>query len=132
MQEEWRLRGTGEIPSYRRTRLAEMAEREHPLRVHLREASTFTSTLYRPNPRDSFFVFFTRDRWLPRPLYGAVNLVAGLGQAAVGLVRLPFDGGEALTAAWVQTFPAVGVDLVSVGLPTSGGNGGGGQSDRAG
>jgi hypothetical protein len=98
VKDTWRVREVGEIPSFRRTRLAEMAEREHPMKVHLREASTLTSTVYRPNPRDSFFRFFTRDAWWPRPVYGAANLLAGLGQTALGLVRLPFDRGESLLA----------------------------------
>lgn len=98
VEKSWRVREVGEIPSYRRTRLAQMSAREHPLKVHLREASTLTSSVYRRNPRDSFFLFFTRDAWLPRPLYGLANVLAGVGQTAVGLVRLPFDRGDALVA----------------------------------
>ncbi len=94
----WRVEEIGEIPSYRRTRLARMRAQEHPLKVHLREASTLTSSVYRRNPKDSFFLFFTRDAWLLRPLYGAANLLAGVGQTAVGLARLPFDRGETLVA----------------------------------
>ena len=40
----WRVEEIGEIPSYRRPRLARMRAREHPLKVHLREASTLTSS----------------------------------------------------------------------------------------
>jgi hypothetical protein len=98
VERSWRVREIGEVPSYRRTRLAQMSVHEHPLRVHLREASTLTSSVYRRNPRDSFFLFFTRDAWLPRPVYGLANLLAGVGQTAVGLARLPFDRGEALLA----------------------------------
>lgn len=98
VERSWRVSERGEIPSFRRTRLAQMKTREHPVRVHLREANTLTSTVYRRNPRDSFFLFFTRDSWPTRPAYGAANLLAGLGQTALGLARLPFDGGASLLA----------------------------------
>jgi hypothetical protein len=93
---EYRISGVGEIPSYRRARLAEMYARENPIRVYLREANTLTSTVYRRNPADSFFLFFTDDTVLPRPLFGALNLLAGMGEALVGLATWPFDGGHAL------------------------------------
>ena len=92
----YRVAEVGEIPSFRRTRLAQMSARENPLKVHLREANTLTSTIYRPNPRDSFFLFFTDDAAALRPIYGVANLLAGLGQTAVGLFRLPFDRGRAV------------------------------------
>jgi hypothetical protein len=74
-----------------------MYRRENPLVVLLRESNTLTSTVYGPNPRDSFFVFFT-DAVPARPLLGAVNVAAGLGAGAVGLAALPFDGGRTLVA----------------------------------
>lgn len=95
---EYRISGVGEIPSYRRARLAEMYARENPVRVYLRETNTLTSSVYRRNPADSFFLFFTDDAVLPRPLFGALNLLAGLGQGLVGLVSWPLDAGRALRA----------------------------------
>jgi hypothetical protein len=95
---EYPVTEIAEIPSYRRTRLAQMYARENRIKVYLREANTLTSSVYRSNPQDSFFLFFTDDALLPRPVYGALNLVAGLGEAALGLLRLPFDGGRGVVA----------------------------------
>jgi hypothetical protein len=85
-----------EIVSHRKARLAAMFERESPFAVFLRESNILTSTVYERNPDDSFFLFFTDGAVLPRPIFGAFNLVAGLGEGALGLVRLPADGGRTL------------------------------------
>ena len=66
--------------------------------VRLRESNTWTSTLYRPDERDSYFVFFTDESVLWRPLQGVANLLAGFGKAGLGLARLPFDGGRDMSA----------------------------------
>ena len=95
---EYRVLEIAEIPSYRRQRLSEMYARENPLRVYLRESNTLTSSVYRPNPEDSFFLVFTDDQVLPRPLYGALNFAAGLGETVLGLLRLPFDRGRGLVS----------------------------------
>ena len=87
-----------EVPSYRRARVAQMYREENPVAVFLRESNTLTSAIYRRNPDDSIFVFFTDDAVLARPLFGAVNLVVGLGASAVGLATLPVDGGATLWA----------------------------------
>ena len=97
-----------ELPSYRRTRLAHMYETEPRPVAYLREANTLTSTVYRPVGRDGLFVFFTDDVVAPRPLYGIVNLVAGLGEVAVGAVLAPLDGGRSVGA---------GVRSVAASLP---------------
>ncbi len=62
--------------------------------VALRESNTFTSRIYRPNPKDSFFVFFSGSPIWIRPLAGLGNLVAGLGGTGMGLLIAPWDGGE--------------------------------------
>jgi hypothetical protein len=69
-----------------------------PLLVYLRESNTVTSTLYRRNPDDSAFLFFTDDAGPVRPLLGAANLVTGLGFSAVGLFLVGVDGGDTLRA----------------------------------
>ena len=97
VRDTYNVTATQELPSYRGQRLATMYRRENPFVVFLRESNTLTSTVYGPNPRDSFFVFFT-DAVPTRPLLGAVNLAAGLGAGAVGLAMLPFDGGSTLVA----------------------------------
>ena len=86
------------LTSYRQRRLAEMRRDENAAWVFLRESNVVTSTLYRAQPRDSIFLFFTDDLVAPRPLFGAVNLVTGLAASAVGLAMLPVDGGETLWA----------------------------------
>ena len=62
--------------------------------VALRESNTFTSRIYRPNPKDSLFVFFSGAPVWIRPLAGLGNLVAGLGGTGMGLLIAPWDGGE--------------------------------------
>lgn len=86
------------VPSYRDRRLAAMRREENPVWVFLRESNVVTSTLYRPQPRDSIFLFFTDDVGLARPLFGAANLVTGLAASVAGVATLPVDGGELLWA----------------------------------
>lgn len=81
------------IPSVRQTALQRLYQRANPLAVYARESNTVTSTLYHRNPNDSIFLFFTDDVVVTRPLFGAVNLLVGLGASAAGLALLPFDGG---------------------------------------
>jgi hypothetical protein len=82
------------VPSYRLRRLRAMQAETPALLVHLREASTLTSTIYRRNAHDPFFLFFTDDAVLPRPVYGLANLAAGLAQTAAGLLWAPLDRGR--------------------------------------
>jgi hypothetical protein len=82
--------------SYRQEQLRRAQNRDDSLLVYLRESNVISSTLYRRNPDDSFFVFFTDDAVLSRPLFGAVNSVAGLAKSLVGLVLVPLDGGRVL------------------------------------
>ena len=85
-----------ERPSYRTAQLAKMMEHESPLMVFLRESNTLTSTAYRPGSGDSSFLFFTDDTLVLRPLFGAFNLLVGLGQSLLGVVTLPFEGPDRL------------------------------------
>ncbi len=96
VRERYAVSEVVEIPSYRKSELARMYRRELPLQVFLRESNTLTSTLYRKGPEDSAFLFFTDDVIAPRPVYGALNLITGLGVAAAGLVMLPVDHGATL------------------------------------
>ena len=90
--------GDEELPSYRKARLAALSRAASRLGVYLRESNVLTSTLYRRNPDDSLFVFFTDDAVSPRPVFGAVNLLVGTGASALGVVLAPFDGGRLLVA----------------------------------
>jgi hypothetical protein len=94
--ETYRVTEVGEIPSLRRTRMAELYEEENDFRVYLRESNTLSSTIYRRNDMEPFFLFFTDDAIAPRPLFGALNVAAGAAQAAVGVLRAPFDRGATL------------------------------------
>jgi hypothetical protein len=94
--ERYNIVETAETPSYRNARLREMYEQENDVVVYLREFNTFTSTIYARNLDDSAFLAFTDDVVLARPLLGAANLVASLGRSVFGVLRLPFDRGEAL------------------------------------
>lgn len=87
-----------EWPSYRKAALMRAYEDDAPALVFLRESNVISSTLYRRNPGDSFFIFFTDDAVLTRPLFGAVNSVAGLGRSLLGLFLAPFDGGRVLSS----------------------------------
>jgi hypothetical protein len=94
----WPVTDVREFPSYRRQRLRAMRTQEGRLRTWLREFNTFTSTVYRWSDDPEFFVFFTDDAILPRPLLGAVNLLAGLGQGVLGVAMAPGDRGRMLRA----------------------------------
>lgn len=89
---------TIDIPSYRLAALAQLYRQGNAAGVYLRESNTLTSTLYRRNPADSAFLFFTDDMIAIRPLLGAANLAMGLGVSAAGLFALPVDGGDLLRA----------------------------------
>jgi hypothetical protein len=92
------------IFSYRQLRLQAMKDREAPIRVALRESNTFTSTTYHRNTDDSFFVFFTDDAPLLRPIFGAVNLMAALGESLLGILAAPIDRGDILARGLRGTF----------------------------
>jgi hypothetical protein len=97
--ERFRVVETLEWPSYRRQRLQQIYQQEGSgIGVYLREVNTITSTLYRHNAEDSLFLFFTDDVVAVRPLYGVVNLVAGVGAALAGIPLAPFDHGRLLWA----------------------------------
>ncbi len=84
------------LPAFRLMKLNEAYGEENALWVYLRENNTLTSTTYRYNEEDSFFIFFTDDTVLLRPVYGAVNTLAGFGQTLLGLMSWPFDNGQML------------------------------------
>jgi len=93
---EYQVIASDEVPSYRDGALAAMYARENDLAVFLRESNVISSTIYRPRAADSPFLFFTDDTVLTRPLFGAVNLVVGLGASAAGVLLLPTGDAELL------------------------------------
>ncbi len=80
--------------SYRRSKLKEMKITENNIKVFLRESNIFTSSFYKRNPDDSFFIFVTDDNILPRPIFGLVNFAAGVAETLYGIIMLPFDKGD--------------------------------------
>jgi len=98
VREAYAVAETLEIPSYRLSGLARLYRRNNALGVFLQESNTLTSTLYRRNPIDSAFLFFTDDVVSLRPLLGLLNVATGLGVSATGLFTVPVDGGEMLRA----------------------------------
>jgi hypothetical protein len=87
-----------EIPSFRRVRLEAMYEAGNDLGVYLRESNTLTSTIYRRNDVEPFFLFFTEDALPLRPVYGVLNFAAGIGEMALGVLRAPWDRGTMFTS----------------------------------
>ncbi len=96
VQNQYKVSEQRMLPSYRLQQLQKQYSQENKLEVFFRESNTLSSTLYKPNLSDSFFVFFTDAHPLLRPLYGAVNTLAGISQSALGLFTLPFDAGQRL------------------------------------
>jgi hypothetical protein len=89
------LAGERVIPSLRSLRIA--AGPGGPL-ARLRELSPASAGSYAPAAADSRFLLFTDSLPPLRPLFGAANLAAGAGVAALGLLRAPWDGGAQLSA----------------------------------
>ncbi|MDD5265682.1 MAG: hypothetical protein PHO08_00960 [Methylococcales bacterium] len=84
------------LNSYRSQQLEKLSTRSEGMMSALRESNTFTSTLYDYNPDDAFFVFFTDDNLVLRPIFGAFNTAAGIGQSLFGFLSWPFDAGRNL------------------------------------
>jgi len=84
------------IEPFRIRNIQKMKETENALWVEVRESNTFLSKTYKNNSNDSFFIFFTDDAILMRPIYGTFNLIAGISQLGYGLFTLPFDRGHTI------------------------------------
>ncbi|WP_411726526.1 hypothetical protein [Methyloglobulus sp.] len=94
VQEAYNVVNIRELPAYRQQELTKMYNREVDSWVFARESNVFSSSLYDHNPDDAWFVFFTDDTILLRPLFGAVNTLAATSQSVLGLIRWPFDEGK--------------------------------------
>lgn len=89
----YRVQAETLLLSYRHRQLQAIA-RDDPTGWHrLAEASPLTSSLDPPRADDGGFLLFTDDVFWPRPLFGAINLAYGLGQATLGLLKSPLDQG---------------------------------------
>jgi len=96
VQEHYKVTASAVLSSYRGQQLEKLYARNNGLMVTLRESNTFTSTLYTYNPDDAFFVFFTDDNLVLRPVFGLFNTAAGIGQSIFGFLSWPFDYGKNL------------------------------------
>jgi hypothetical protein len=98
VRHSYRVTARTRLPSYRRQRLARLAERRNPFLVYLRDSNTLTSTIQPAALTGEPFLFFTEDAVAPRPLLGLVNLGVGAGASVLGIATLPFDRGRRLLA----------------------------------
>jgi len=96
VRDRYRTAELRRLASFREGRLQDLRRQEPSWRVALREGNTVTSTLYAGSPRDGHFLVFTDGAPWARPLAGALNLGWGAGQAALGLLTWPLDGGRRL------------------------------------
>ncbi|WP_374087859.1 hypothetical protein [Methylomicrobium lacus] len=96
VQNRYRVLESRDLDSYRSIELAKLKTRQNELLTALRESNIVSSSLYQYNPDDALFVFFTDDNLLLRPLFGAVNTAAGIGQSVYGLFSWPLDSGKNL------------------------------------
>ena len=96
VQEHYKVTASAVLNSYRGQQLEKLYARNNALTVNLRESNTFSSTLYDYNPDDAFFVFFTDDHLVLRPVFGLFNTAAGIGQSVFGFLSWPFDAGKNL------------------------------------
>ena len=108
VQNNYKVGKEQELLSFRLLQLQNQYNKENDLLVFLRESNTLSSTLYKRNPDDSFFVFFTDNTLLLRPVFGIFNILAATGQSLLGLAAAPFDSGEMLksgTTGVVMSLP---------------------------
>jgi len=96
VQEHYKVTMSAMLNSYRGQQLEKLYARNNGLISVLRETNIFTSTLYAYNPDDAFFVFFTDDSLVFRPIFGLFNTAAGIVQSAFGFLSWPFDAGKNL------------------------------------
>ena len=78
--------------------LQSMRRQENAWWVALRESNTLTARSYRRGHGDSYFLFFTDDQPLLRPVFGAFNLLAATFESLVGLAWAPVDRGDTLVS----------------------------------
>ncbi|MEI6335111.1 MAG: hypothetical protein WCS87_11150 [Methylococcaceae bacterium] len=98
VQENYKVSSNTVLNAYRGQQLEKLYAKNNGLMVALRESNIFSSTVYTYNPDDAFFVFFTDDSLVLRPIFGLFNTAAGIGQSLFGFLSWPFDSGKNLKA----------------------------------
>ena len=96
VQDQYHVTQSRNLDSYRSLKLARLKAKQNSLLVTLRESNTLSSRLYRYNPDDALFVFFTDDQPLLRPVFGLANTAAGIAQSVYGFFSWPLDSGKNL------------------------------------
>ena len=86
------------LPSFRNRGLRHMALNGASLLDQMEEIMVPTARLYQARSEDSAFLLFTDDTIWPRPLFGVINLIYGIGTTGAGLVASPLDQGERMKA----------------------------------
>ncbi|MEI1278635.1 hypothetical protein V6Z05_09940 [Leptospira venezuelensis] len=104
ISEKWKLKEETLELSHRKSVLEKLYESNPKWKTYLKESNVFSSSIYKSNPDDHTFVFFTDDVFLLRPIYGLVNLGWGIGNLAVGIFTSPFDKGKRLQNGMQSAF----------------------------
>lgn len=104
VSKNWNTEGQTTLLSYRRQKLSELLQKDPSFKNVFKESFTFSSSIYKPNREDHFFPLFTDDVFWVRPIYGTVNLTAGLGATTIGVFTSPFDKGERFQKGFQSLF----------------------------
>ncbi|TGK96817.1 hypothetical protein EHQ30_09560 [Leptospira brenneri] len=71
---------------------------------HLQERFVPSSKIYKSNPMDHPFLFFTEENIWNRPIFGLANTVYGLGYTGMGILTAPVDRGEKFSKGTESVF----------------------------
>ncbi|TGK47705.1 hypothetical protein EHQ16_02200 [Leptospira kanakyensis] len=71
---------------------------------HLKERFVPTSKIYKPNPLDPPFLFFTEETIWNRPIFGLANTIYGVGYTGIGILTAPFDKGQKFSKGTESVF----------------------------
>lgn len=104
IKEKWKVKEETLELSHRKASLEKIYGSAPKWKSYLKESNVFSSSIYKPNPDDSSFIFFTDDIVLLRPIYGIVNLGWGIGNFATGIFTSPFDKGKRVTNGLQSAF----------------------------
>ncbi|EOQ89269.1 hypothetical protein LEP1GSC202_1886 [Leptospira yanagawae serovar Saopaulo str. Sao Paulo = ATCC 700523] len=74
---------------------------------NIKESFVFTSEIYKPNPLDHSFLFFTEETIWNRPILGFANVIWGIGYTGMGIVKSPMDRGKSFVAGTETIFYSV-------------------------
>ena len=95
---------TYKIKSYRNFKINQLKQSKNNYIVNFREGNTLTSTIYKFNNDDSFFLFFTDRNKILRPFFGFFNLLSGFVETLLGVFTMPFDKGNRFQKGVQGTF----------------------------